>query len=130
MAMVFKVSKEGKDVNTVAGKDLVYSSEYNSPKISSQGTSAITNNLYSGTPALVNIPHNLGYTPSYALYFRPSSSGKWHSHRGRYNFDGTAFSDIVDWWAEVGTANLSVYSIGDTSRTHDIYYFILADGGI
>ena len=122
-----KVSKSGFDVKTSTGKNLVLNSAYNSPKIVQEGSTTITNGAPSTTS--VTITHNLGYVPSYDLFFKPSGSTKWHAHRGRYNFDGNTFSDLVDWWAEVSSTTLTIYSTGTNVRTHNIYYMILADIG-
>ena len=125
----FKVSKETKDARTVTGQDLVISSEDNSPKIILEGSGQITNSTpYATTPTgKTIISHGLGFVPSYDLFFKPSGTTKWHAHKGRYNFDGDTYADLVDWWVTVDTNNLTIYSEGDTARTHDFYYMILAD---
>lgn len=127
----FKVSKQGFDARTASGKDLVADSDDNSPKIILEGSGQVVNSSpYFTVPiGKTVIPHNLGYVPSYDLFFKPSGTNKWHPHRGRYNFDGVAFSDLVDWWAEIDANNLTIYSQGDTVRTHDFYYMILVDPG-
>lgn len=66
--MVFgiKASKEGFDVGTADPKDLVFSSEYDTFRVSSSGTGSIT--ASTALPTTLTIPHALGYRPAFSFY--------------------------------------------------------------
>jgi hypothetical protein len=75
-----RISKETKDVKICAGKDLVFSSEFNTLKDFDRATSSVVVN--NGSTVTVTITHGLGYTPAFHVfheggdgYIHPADSG-------------------------------------------------------
>lgn len=77
-----KISKEGFDALTAAGKDLVFNSSQNVLKVIDSGTLPLTQativspgagNFASDTGNLGVYSHNLGYTPAFLAYIEFSS---------------------------------------------------------
>jgi hypothetical protein len=61
----FKISKEGKDVKTATGDDLIMEAEDTMIKVFSSGTVEVK-----FSDGIIEITHNLGYVPCFLVYYQ------------------------------------------------------------
>jgi len=119
MTQGIRISKAGIGVGTADEKDLIYSSEFNSPKIYAQGTASIVSNGTSSQSYTV-YNHGLNYYPAYRFYFK--HDGYMYADNG---YDGVAG---VTWVSKMGTGSLFVDAAPFLpAGTYPSHYFILAD---
>lgn len=112
MTQGIRISKAGYGVGTANESDLIYSSEFNSPKVYLQGTASV---ITTGTSFVSAVTHNLDYYPSYRLYLE--QDGKMYGDKGS---NGTSI-----WNTRVGTASIDMQIT--PAGTYSISYLIFAD---
>lgn len=85
---------QNKDVSATRQEDLLYTSEYQSPKISSTKTGVLNTN--SGGNAILVIPHGLTYAPAVFVYIK-YPDGTWHatSNNGSYAETSASFVTLT-----------------------------------
>lgn len=125
MTYGIKVSKEGIDVGTALGQDLVLFSTYNSPKITQEnlGTTA-----FSGTAfAAGTITHGLGYIPGYD-FWATAGTAPWYAQSN--GFEVGAGTNIT-YYTEVNANDLIVKARVEGGGTVNLvyHYLIYVDPG-
>lgn len=122
MGYGFKVSKAGQNAATASGKNLSFSSEYNSLVVASRGSTTIsTNGSGAGTRT---VSHGLSYAPSYVTFFE-IEPGTDTYYTGMYLDNGASSCTFI---TTTDSTNITMNIIGgDASSTYDIYYFIFYD---
>ena len=117
-----KVSKAGQDVKTATGKNLVFSSAHNTPKVKMEGrTSTTVDNEDTNT---VEITHNLGYKPSFLLYWRDTGEDKtWFAMRVRSGYPK------VESYVTTSKLYIKVENYSGSTKTVRLYYYIFYDEG-
>lgn len=125
----FRISKKGVSAETGADKDMALTTKYPLMKGAASGSGVVT--AYHGTPAVVTIPHGLGYIPMVQAYDDACSAG-WAEmpNGGRLGdpvetFDCYAYADATNVYL-VFTFD-SGYGVG--SWTFNYKYFIYKDKG-
>jgi hypothetical protein len=129
MSYGIKISKEGYDVKTASGENLIYSSEFNNWKIvqSSELTGEITLVIpASGASYYKDIVHNLGYPPACEMWVK-GFGGKYYAVPSA--FGGVTATIGVDIY--IDSTKIRVYAwtpgAGETTRVkYKIYYENLA----
>ena len=99
----FKVSQPGYDVKTATPDQLVFSSKYQTLKISSQGSGAIKDS----TGRTITIAHNLGYIPIFLVHIAPYGSPDYYisphiPYVYNANKDVTAWADTTNLYIKAG----------------------------
>ena len=85
MSYSMKISKPGIDVLTASDKDLIFTSDRNCLK---EKLSGLIDTDSSGN---VTIPHNLGYTPSFFIFWADSTNlNVWYPN------DGTGYANTTN----------------------------------
>lgn len=134
MSYGIKISREGNDVKTATGKDLVLSSQNNMLKGKQFDEVDYT---FSGSPAsatLATISHGLGYKPAVLVYFRSNQAGVRFRHGQLPFHDGTALPDIIDYYV-TDTQLVIRYTSNKgtptnrTGQTFTFKYYIMYDEG-
>ena len=134
MSYGIKISREGEDVKTASGNELVLSSEHNMLKGKQFDEVSYT---FSGSPSSVTVAtvnHNLGYKPATLVYFRSNQSGVRFRHGQLPFHDGTALPDIIDYYV-TNTQLIIKYTSNKstpTNRTGQTFifkYYIMYDEG-
>ena len=125
MAFKVTVSKEGYSATSLAteDKDLVFTSDKNTPKIIVSGSTTLT---HTGGGGIENttVTHNRGWAG--AMVYANLDGGN------RYYFldagDGTDSGDNASGWVTLEEDSFTVYIVSSTARTYNIYYFLLQEG--
>lgn len=135
-----KIALPGQDALTVADKDLVFSSKYNTLKIVSKGTVNITTNG-SGIGS-TTIAHNLGFAPTFQVFRKGTAD--WRRNN-KSSIDNNTYSNAyfpnpgnennwIPYHAETKAytddTNLTISIIGANSTTYTFIYFIFMDLGV
>lgn len=119
MTQGIKISKGGIAVGTAAESDLIYSSEFNSPKIYATGSVNIAR-TGTATNKYTVYSHNLNYYPSYRFYFKYGGY--------MYGDNGYDTTNGASWGARVGTAALELQTSALLPvGTYTTHYMIFAD---
>jgi hypothetical protein len=88
-----KVSKPGKAVASTDPRDFTLHSQYNIPKIATEGSGTISINNVTYLNS-VNITHNLGYKPQVLLYMQHPATDIWFLSPGKFDssYDDSTYS--------------------------------------
>ena len=95
-----KISKPGFDVRTASDKDLVFSSKFDTFKVSVSGTGSFTAD---GTLQIAEIAHSLGYVPAFFVFsevhagFGEPSTGDFYMlpHSPPFSIGGSLVTDTL-----------------------------------
>lgn len=121
-----KISKKGIDVKGASAKDLVYSSDYNTPKVLFEG---VDTHDFTGTSFVAhNIPHNLGYIPGFDMWVTAGDTGNWWTFTGG---DEVTPGVNITWYSEIDENNLILYARVEGGGTVQLkyHYLIFVDVG-
>jgi len=140
-----KASQPGYDVKTATDKNLIFSTKFNSLKISSEG--ATTLSVPHSTTATKTIAHGLSYAPSHYVFVKELTYGGsdyWICDGGGafqlpiYDPSGatdagTMFADQSHFTVYTDATNLYIeikyqsYAPPSDPKVFDIYYYILIE---
>jgi len=136
-----KTSQAGYDVKTANDENLVFSSKFNSLKISSEGATTLAVN--NGALQTKTIAHGLAYTPSHYVFVKEMIYGGnsyWICDGGGYYqlpiYDpsgatdaGTFLGDISFFkcWTDATNLYVEIENQSGGNKTYSIYYYILIE---
>ena len=102
----FRISKDGVDVKTGVDKDMVLTSKYSVLKgtKTGSGTKVVT---VDAEPAVVTIPHGLGFVPMAKAYAQENGTS-YYGEMPVYFLEGDGYDVLYQgsWWIEMDATNV------------------------
>lgn len=111
---VARISKEGHDVKTATGDDLILDADFTMIKVFTDG-----NGMYQYSDGLIEITHNLGYIPQFLVYYTEFEGAMMLATGYFPEFE---FSGCFAWADETNI----YFAVGSTIDIR-VYYYIFYD---
>lgn len=123
-----RVAKDGRSATRGQGRDMAFTSEAPSLKISEQFKDIIRSfSVSSAATATVNIKHNLGYAPVFRLFVEAvEGSGKWYGDANPA--DDLDPSNVVTYMVvDINESDIQLIFVIQAARTVRYKYWIFED---
>ncbi len=118
-----KVSQPNKDVKTCADKDLVFSSDWNTPKIVESGMTTLA--VAANSQGQKTIYHNYGWV-GVLVYVNLKPNEYYFCDSSSY-YVGPGYRDYAICKIEENSFTVSIRNITDQEITFNVSYFILRE---
>lgn len=128
MTKGLRVVKRGSNIKTTKADDVLFSSEYKSPKVYDEGTQTIK--VDSSGNYHVEIPHGLGYPPVCFIYLNPINSivnsdrfgGTYYPIPNSWGFADNFFDFVISESDKIILEGRS--RVSNSSLTYHYYIFV------